>query len=135
MGIFDAFKIKDYKEQISKLEIENKQLQEKASIALTMQQMEPGTLQELINQKKDELVSLEKVFSNRKNESTTKIDELTNQQTLLQSKITRLQQEISECEGQLTSVKDDVSMEDGSYVKNPDIKVRTNLTFNLNYLI
>lgn len=23
----------------------------------------------------------------------------------------------------------------GSYVKNPDIKVRTNLTFNLNYLI
>ena len=24
---------------------------------------------------------------------------------------------------------------DGSYVKNPDIKVRTNLTFNLNYLI
>lgn len=112
MGIFDTFKIKDYKEQISKLEIENKQLQEKASIALTMQQMEPGTLQELINQKKDELVSLEKVFSNRKNESTTKIDELTNQQTLLQSKITQLQQEISECEGQLTSVKDDVSMED-----------------------
>ncbi|WP_076647446.1 hypothetical protein [Latilactobacillus sakei] len=25
--------------------------------------------------------------------------------------------------------------EQGSYVKNPDIKVRTNLTFNLNYLI
>ncbi|BBE25892.1 hypothetical protein NFHkm12_07180 [Latilactobacillus curvatus] len=28
-----------------------------------------------------------------------------------------------------------VSSTKGSYVKNPDIKVRTNLTFNLNYLI
>lgn len=27
------------------------------------------------------------------------------------------------------------TIEEGSYVKNPDIKVRTNLTFNLNYLI
>ena len=26
-------------------------------------------------------------------------------------------------------------IDSGSYVKNPDIKVRTNLTFNLNYLI
>ena len=30
--------------------------------------------------------------------------------------------------------KDHMTM-NGSYAKNPDIKVRTNLTFNLNYLI
>ncbi|SON74195.1 hypothetical protein [Latilactobacillus sakei] len=31
--------------------------------------------------------------------------------------------------------RDEVIKYIGSYVKNPDIKVRTNLTFNLNYLI
>ncbi|MCM6844805.1 hypothetical protein NE293_09070 [Latilactobacillus curvatus] len=34
-----------------------------------------------------------------------------------------------------TAYSEQHSMLEGSYVKNPDIKVRTNLTFNLNYLI
>lgn len=111
MGILDVFKVNEYKEQISKLSTENQKLQQKADIVLTAQQMEPVKLQELINNKKDELASLEKDFSNQENESTTRIDELTSQQTSLQSKITALHQEISELETQLTSTKDEVSME------------------------
>lgn len=111
MGILDVFKVNDYKEQISKLSAENHKLQEKADIVLSVQQMEPVKLQELINNKKDDLDSLEKEFTNLKNESLVKIDELSNQQESLQSKIKSLHQEISKLEIQLTSTKDDISME------------------------
>lgn len=36
---------------------------------------------------------------------------------------------------ELVGTFDKSQTSNGSYVKNPDIKVRTNLTFNLNYLI
>lgn len=111
MGILDVFKVNDYKEQIAKLTAENQQLQDKANVVLTAQQMEPVKLQELINAKKSELTSFEQELSNRKNESTAELGKLKNQQESLQSKITDLRQEISELEEQLTSTKDAVSME------------------------
>mgnify|MGYP000918284845 CR=1 FL=1 len=42
---------------------------------------------------------------------------------------------VSRREPRLAIARLESGMETGSYVKNPDIKVRTNLTFNLNYLI
>ena len=111
MAISDFFKIKEYKDQIVKLTKENEDLQEIANLKLSVQQMQPSEIQDLINKKSEELHLIEQKIQDEQKVYQGQIDSLAVKRAELQEKLASLTQLLQQRKSELVDVDDEISME------------------------
>lgn len=111
MAISDLFKIQQYKDTINKLQNENNRLQTQANLKLTVQQMTPIELNDLIEKKQNEFDSKRRNYTNEENQLKKSLNQLANKKSDSQLEINRLQAQLDSLQKELDDTEDTVNME------------------------
>lgn len=117
MSLTDLFKVNKLKEEIERLTAENADLQEKANIVLTAQQMKPADLEILIKEKKSELEDVNKDIANQKNISQIDIAKLDGKKSKVQKEISTLEEHLKDLKKEIVSTEDEIDMESNGLYK------------------
>ncbi|HJF85834.1 MAG TPA: DUF4041 domain-containing protein, partial [Companilactobacillus farciminis] len=111
MAISDLFKIQQYKDTINKLQNENNRLQTQANLKLTVQQMTPIELNNLIEKKQNEFDFKKRNYINEENQLKKSLNQLTNKKSDSQLEINKLQAQLDSLQKELDDTEDTMNME------------------------
>lgn len=97
MGLTDIFKVNEYKKTIAELQAENEKLKKDVDLKLTAQQMRPVELENLIDEKQNDVELLNKQIANL----SAQKEQLKNELTTSEQKVAALKQEVVDLSSQI----------------------------------
>lgn len=111
MGLSDLFKGKEFKAEIERLTTENARLKKQADLKLSVQQMKPAELTELIHEKEAELADAEQLLADQASKRQERIDSLSTTEAELSAKVKSLKDQVQALKLELNDVSEQISFD------------------------